>query len=130
MVLCLPFARLHHHPAAWQAGATQYMMNDETMDTAIAVLERVDEYESECGDSSRNDGFDPFGEHASGQCHPAGHQGGNVLGPGADEMHFLAKIDGRLANEVLEVSPVGRGIAAIYNRILEPHHGRTRHASD
>src|SRR5665213_1762164 len=83
------------------------------MNAAVTVRERVNENERERGDGGCDDWINRAVYHAPHQRHPAVHQTGYVVRLGADEMNLLPISADRLANEVLEVAPVLRGVAWI-----------------
>ena len=68
----------------------QDAVHEETMDTAVAVLERMDEDEREGADRGRNHRMDLALEHASRQDHPRAHELRYVPGTRADEVHPIS----------------------------------------
>lgn len=93
------------------------------MDTAVPVLERVNEHESKRDDRSGDDGIDLVAQDAIGQGGPGVHEACDVLRPRADEMDLFPISADRLADEVLKIAPVRGGIAGIDDTALELDQG-------
>ena len=91
------------------------------MDTSIAILEGVDEYEAESRYRSRDNRIDCTVDDTTRERHPSQHQRRYISGARADEVHFLTIAANGLADEVLKVAPVRGGVARIDNLALQVH---------
>ena len=98
-------------------------MDQEAVETAVSVLEGMNEDEGERRDRGRDHGLDPRIQQPARQAHPARHQVGNHLRSRADEMDLLAIAADRLANEVLKGAPSLRRIARIDDLALKADQG-------
>src|SRR4051794_26370227 len=94
-------------------------MDNEPMESPIAILEGMDEYESECGDCCRDHRVERACDQTVGHRHPSVHQRWNVFRSRTDEVYVFAKPPCRFADKDLDIPPVSSGVARLHYGLLQ-----------